>query len=445
MLNLKKPPHNLEAEQSVLGSILMEESNVAKAEEMLSTEDFYATGNGEIFSAMVSLHNASKPIDLLTLTDQLERDDILEEVGGKEYILEIISQVPTFKNIEEYCRIVQENALRRKLIDTASEIIDNSFEYKDNVERLIENAERHIYEVSQGKKKGDFEKISETLVETIGQIEKIAENPGELTGLTTGFTEVDFMTSGLQKSDLIFLAARPSMGKTAFALNLAHNAAKTGSKVAIFSLEMSKAQLVQRMLCADARVDSSHVRKGDLSLEEWDELSKAYKRLYELNIFIDDTPAITLSEIRSKCRRLRSEHGLDFILIDYLQLMGSQGRSENRQNEVSEISKGLKGLARELDCPIVCLAQLSRAPEGRQDHHPMLSDLRESGSMEQDADMVLLLFREYYYNKEALPNVAELDIAKQRNGPTGRVRLAWLPEFTQFMDLEEDYIPPEGA
>lgn len=439
MINPKAPPHNPEAERSVLGAIMVEESNIAKAEEFLIADDFYLSANGAIFQAMLTLHEEHKSIDLLTLMDQLEKDGVLEEVGGKAYITTLVTEVPKFTNIEEYCRIVAEKSTLRQLINTASEIVDDSYDQAEDIDVLIEQAEKNIFAVSQGKKKRDFEKIDVTLVETMNQIQFAAENKGGITGVTTGFELMDLYTSGLQRSDLIFLAARPSMGKTAFALNLAHNAAvKAGAKVAIFSLEMSKTQLVQRLLCAEALVDSNKVRKGDLSMNEWDELSKAYSRLYNLDIFIDDTPGITLPEVRSKCRRLKSEHGLDFILIDYLQLMGSRGRSENRQNEVSEISRGLKGLAREMDCPLVCLSQLSRAPEQRNDHHPMLADLRESGSIEQDADVVLFLYRDNYYNKESSPYEAELDIAKQRNGPTTRMPLAWIPEYTQFRNAELD-------
>ena len=277
------------------------------------------------------------------------------------------------------------------------------------------------------------------------QIETIQQNQGNLTGLTTGFSELDLYTSGLQRSDLIFVAARPSMGKTAFALNLAQNAAlKENAAVAIFSLEMSKAQLVQRMLCAESLVDSNKIRTGELSPEDWESISLGYSHLYNTNIFIDDTPGVTLSEVRSKCHRLKTEKGLDLILIDYLQLMSGRGKAENRQNEISEISRGLKGLAREMDCPLICLSQLSRAPDARTDHHPMLADLRESGSIEQDADVVMFLYRDYYYNKESEPHIAELDIAKQRNGPTGRLKLAWLPEYTKFNDPAPDFYEDPG-
>ena len=445
MINPKTPPHNLEAEQSVLGAILLEESNIARAEEILSPDDFYSTANARIFETMLALHDERKPIDSVTLVNLLKNRGILEEVGGPSYIANLVAQVPLYTNYEEYCKIVQEKSVIRELISTATEILNESYGQYDDVEAVIESAEQSIYRVSQGKKRGDFISIADTLGETMTQIELIEKNKGQLTGLNTGFEELNHYTSGLQRSDLIFVAARPSMGKTAFALNLAQNAAlKENASVAIFSLEMSRAQLVQRMLCAEALVDSNKIRKGELSAEDWDSISMGYTRLFNTGIYIDDTPGVTLSEVRSKCRRMKSEKGLDLILIDYLQLMTGRGKAENRQNEISEISRGLKGLAREMDCPLICLSQLSRAPDARPDHHPVLADLRESGSIEQDADVVMFLYRDHYYNKEAEPHMAELDIAKQRNGPTGRLKLAWLPEYTKFNDPAPDYYDDAG-
>ncbi len=493
MINPKTPPHNLEAEQSVLGAILLEESNIARAEEILSPDDFYSTAHAKIFETMLALHDERKPIDSVTLVNLLKNRGILEEVGGPGYIANLVAQVPLYTNYEEYCKIVQEKATIRALIDTATEILNESYGQYDDVEAVIESAEQGIFRVSQGKKRGDFVSIADTLGETMTQIEKIEKNKGKLTGLSTGFEELNYYTSGLQKSDLIFVAARPSMGKTAFALNLAQNAAlkenasvaifslemsraqlqksdlifvaarpsmgktafalnlaqnaalKENASVAIFSLEMSRAQLVQRMLCAESLVDSNKIRKGELDAEDWDSISMGYTRLFSAGIYIDDTPGVTLSEVRSKCRRMKSEKGLDLILIDYLQLMSGRGKAENRQNEISEISRGLKGLAREMDCPLICLSQLSRAPDSRPDHHPVLADLRESGSIEQDADVVMFLYREHYYNKEAEPHIAELDIAKQRNGPTGRMKLAWLPEYTKFNDPAPDYYDDDSG
>lgn len=446
MINPKTPPHNLEAEQSVLGAILLEESNIARAEEILSPDDFYSTAHAKIFETMLALHDERKPIDSVTLVNLLKNRGILEEVGGPGYIANLVAQVPLYTNYEEYCKIVQEKATIRALIDTATEILNESYGQYDDVEAVIESAEQGIFRVSQGKKRGDFVSIADTLGETMTQIEKIEKNKGKLTGLSTGFEELNYYTSGLQKSDLIFVAARPSMGKTAFALNLAQNAAlKENASVAIFSLEMSRAQLVQRMLCAESLVDSNKIRKGELDAEDWDSISMGYTRLFSAGIYIDDTPGVTLSEVRSKCRRMKSEKGLDLILIDYLQLMSGRGKAENRQNEISEISRGLKGLAREMDCPLICLSQLSRAPDSRPDHHPVLADLRESGSIEQDADVVMFLYREHYYNKKAEPHIAELDIAKQRNGPTGRMKLAWLPEYTKFNDPAPDYYDDDSG
>ncbi|MEF9917911.1 MAG: replicative DNA helicase [Eubacterium sp.] len=445
MLNPKIPPHNLEAEQSVLGAILLEESNIARAEEILSPSDFYATANAKIFECMLTLHDDRRPIDTVTLVNLLKNRGILEEIGGPSYIANLLDQVPMYTNYEEYCKIVQEKSVIRSLINTATETLNDCYGQYDDVETVIENAEQSIFKVAQGKKQGDFESIQDTLGETLLQIEKVQENKGQLTGIATGFAELDLFTSGLQRSDLIFVAARPSMGKTAFALNIAQNAAlKTKASVAIFSLEMSKAQLVQRMLCAESLVDSNKIRTGELSGEDWDSISLGYTRLYSTNIFIDDTAGVSLPEVRTKCRRLKMEKGLDMILIDYLQLMSGRGKAENRQNEISEISRGLKSLAREMDCPLVCLSQLSRAPDARTDHHPMLADLRESGSIEQDADVVMFLYREHYYDKEAEPHIAELDIAKQRNGPTGRMKLAWLPEYTKFNDPAPDYYQDPG-
>lgn len=446
MVNPKVPPHNLEAEQCVLGAILIEEKNIGQAEEILRADDFYTAAHVRIFECMQLLHEAHKPIDVVTLSNILKDKGVLAEVGGGAYLAKLIEQVPMYNNLEEYANIVKEKSVLRSLISAATDILNDSYGEYDHLEGVIERAEQGIFNVAQGKTRGDFETIQNTLGETLMHIETIQENKGSLTGLATGFTQLDLYTSGLQKSDLIFVAARPSMGKTAFALNLAQHAAlKEKASVAIFSLEMSKAQLVQRMLCAEAMVDSNRIRTGDLTEEDWESISFAYSRLFETKIVIDDTPGITLAEMRSKCRRLKTEKGLDMILIDYLQLMSGSGRSENRQNEVSEISRGLKGLAREMECPIICLSQLSRAPEARTDHHPMMSDLRESGSIEQDADIVMFLYREHYYDKEnGNPNIAELDVAKQRNGPTGRIKLAWLPEYTRFNDLAPDDLEEPG-
>ena len=447
-MNPKVPPHNIEAEQSVLGAILMEESNIARAEELLSPDDFYRGAHKEIYQCMLDLHNERKPIDTVTLINSLRNRGVLDKIGGAGYLSELIEMVPINRNYIEYCQIVHEKGVIRNLIHTATQILEDSYGSYDNVGDLVDRAEQEIFKVSQGRRTGDFQSIQETLGTTLSQIEAIESNKGKLTGIETGFAELNHITSGLQPSDLIIVAARPSMGKTAFALNIAQNAAiKDNRSVAIFSLEMAKEQLVQRMLCAASLVDSNNVRTGNLSKEDWERIVVGYNTLYGASIFIDDTPGISISEIRSKCRRLKTEKALDLIVIDYLQLMGGGGRSENRQNEISEMSRGLKALAREMEAPVIALSQLSRAPDARTDHHPVMSDLRESGSIEQDADVIMLLFREYYYEKNPeIKNIAEVNIAKQRNGPTGTIRLAWIPEYTKFNDLavgfnEDEYGP----
>ncbi|MDD2413824.1 MAG: replicative DNA helicase [Eubacteriaceae bacterium] len=440
MINPKQPPHNTEAEASVLGGIILNASKLTVAEEHLRPEDFYAKANQVIYENIIAMREAGLAIDLVTLSERLNNIGVLKDIGGPAYLAELVDKVPLLSNFENYCVIVQDQSLMRRLVETSMNILNDCYGEYENVSDVVESAERQIFKVAEGQLKGDFADIHDVIMETINHIEEIRRNKGQLTGLSTGFSELDFKTSGLQKSDLVYIAARPSMGKTAFALNLAqHAAVKDGARVAIFSLEMSKTQLMQRMLCSEGLIDLSKVRTGELDDEEWQVLADASVRLYGTHILIDDTAGQTLADIRSKSRRVKAEQGLDLVLIDYLQLMSGRGHSENRQNEISEISRGLKSLARELQCPIVCLSQLSRAPDGRPDHHPMLADLRESGSIEQDADVVMFLYREYYYDKEnANPNMAELDIAKQRNGPTGRINLTWRPEFTRFMDWADD-------
>ncbi len=441
MVNTKVAPHNIEAEQSILGAILMEESNIAKAEEILSPEDFYRSAHREIYQSMFDLYNERKPIDTVTLMNALRNKGLLDEVGGPTYLSELIEMVPIHSNYLEYCQIVHEKAVVRRLIFSSSKILEESYGQYGNVGDLIDRAEQEIFKVSQGRRTSDFQTIQETLGLTLSQIEEVEKNKGKLTGVDTGFSELNLMTAGLQNSDLIIVAARPSMGKTAFALNIAQNAAlKDNCSVAIFSLEMSKEQLVKRMLCAESLVDSNNVRTGNLSKDDWERLSLGYSRLYETRISVDDTPGITISDLRSKCRRLKAEKSLDLIVVDYLQLMSGGGRSENRQNEISEMSRGLKALAREMEAPVMALSQLSRAPDARTDHHPVMSDLRESGSIEQDADVIMLLYREAYYDDNPeLKNIAEVNIAKQRNGPTGTIKLAWIPEYTKFNDLAQGF------
>lgn len=444
--NPRELPHNADAEASVIGGLIMNTENLSVADEHLRADDFYDPRNRAIYAAMIAMQKEGKPIDLVTLTEQLNNTDVMKKIGGPGYLAQVVEQVPLMSNFEHYCIIVRDQARLRRLVQTASSILDDCYGEFDNVSDVIEEAEKKIFQVGEDQIVGDFADIHTAIEETVKYIENVQSHQGELTGISTGFSELDFRTSGLQKSDLIYVAARPSMGKTAFALNIAQNAAvKEGKTVAIFSLEMSRTQLLQRMLCSEGLIDLSKVRMGTLDDEEWEVLVDAATRLYGTNIMIDDTGGQTLQDIRSKTRKLKAQQALDLVVIDYLQLMsGGTRHAENRQNEVSEISRGLKALARELDCPIVCLSQLSRAPDGRPDHHPMLSDLRESGSIEQDADIVMFLYRDYYYDKEnGNPNMAELDIAKQRNGPTGRINLTWRPEFTRFMDWADDKAYPD--
>lgn len=432
------PPQSIEAEQSVLGAMLLDKDAIATATETLKPEDFYKEANGAIFYAIVQIYNRSQPVDLITLSEQLKNTDILEQVGGVAYISDLANSVPSSSNVRYYANIVEEKSLMRKLIKASSEILDKSYEGTEEVSELIEMAEKKIFDISQGQSSEGFVPIRQVLLEAFENIEKVFQSQGSITGISTGFSDIDTKTSGLQKSDFVLVAARPSMGKTAFALNIAqHVAVKEKVPVAIFSLEMSKDQLIHRMLSAESHIDSQKLRTGDLQEEDWDKLARGMAVLSEAPIFIDDTPGISTMEMRAKCRRLKMEHGLDLILIDYLQLMSGDRRSESRQQEISEISRSLKALAREMDCPVVALSQLSRAPEARADHRPILSDLRESGAIEQDADVVMFLYRDEYYNLDTEEkNIGEVSIAKQRNGPTGVVKLVWLGQFTKFANLE---------
>ncbi len=433
------PPQSIEAEQSVLGAMLLDKEAIAAATEILKPEDFYKEAHGAIFDAIVQIYNRSQPVDLITLSEQLKNTNILEEVGGVGYISDLANAVPSSSNIRYYAKIVEEKSLMRKLIGASSEILDRTYEGTEEVNDLIEMAEKRIFDISQGRSSEGFTPISQVLLEAFDKIEQVFQNKGQITGISTGFSDIDAKTSGMQKSDFILVAARPSMGKTAFALNIAqHVAVKEKKTVAIFSLEMSKDQLIHRMLSAETHIDSQKLRTGDLGENDWDRLANGMAILSEAPIFIDDTPGVGVMEMRSKCRRLKMEHGLDLILIDYLQLMSGDRRSDSRQQEISDISRSLKALAREMDCPVVALSQLSRAPEARADHRPILSDLRESGAIEQDADVVMFLYRDEYYHLDTEEkNIGEVNIAKQRNGPTGVVKLVWLGQFTKFANLEK--------
>lgn len=435
------PPQNVEAEQAVLGAMLLSHDAVIVAMEKLQSRDFYRDVHRIIFEAMEHLHRENKEIDVITLPDELKRMKKLDDVGGLEYVLNLPNQVGSAVNIEYYANIVAEKALARNLISTCTELTTEAYDGQKETEALLDDAERRILQLSDTKNRGDFASVGTVVEMTLDKITKLYENKAGLTGLPTGFRDLDRMTSGLQPSDLILVAARPSMGKTAFTLNIAQNVGVRQHKtVAFFSLEMSQEQLVQRLLCQIAHIDSQKLRTGQLnSDEEWTRLTDACDKLYESPIYIDDTPGISVAEMRSKARHLKSEHGLDLIIVDYLQLM--QGRNaESRQQEISEISRSLKALARELKVPLIALSQLSRSVESRQDKRPMLSDLRESGALEQDADIVSFLYREDYYDKETEnQHITEVILAKHRNGPVGSVKLYFKNEFTLFLNLDTQH------
>ncbi|SET24826.1 primary replicative DNA helicase [Oceanobacillus limi] len=448
--NDRTPPHNIEAEQAVIGAIFLEPEAFSTASELLMPEDFYRASHQRIFATMISLADKGEPIDLVTVTTSLSNNKQLEEAGGVSYLTEVAESVPTAANIEYYSKIVEEKAVLRRLIRTATDIVTTSFDKEDAIEEVLNDAEKNILEVSGRKNSGAFKAIKDVLIDVYDNIEQLHHNDGEVTGIPTGYRDLDHITSGFQRNDLIIIAARPSVGKTAFALNIAQNVAvKTDENVAIFSLEMGADQLVQRMLCAEGNIDAQRLRTGSLQADDWSKLTMAMGSLSNAGVYIDDTPGIRVNEIRSKCRRLKQEHGLGMILIDYLQLIQGSGKpGENRQQEVSEISRALKGLARELNVPLIALSQLSRGVEQRQDKRPMMSDLRESGSIEQDADIVGFLYRDDYYDQESeKQNIIEIILAKQRNGPVGTVELAFVKEYNKFVDLDHRYqesdVPPE--
>ncbi|MCR8851106.1 replicative DNA helicase [Rossellomorea sp. SC111] len=442
MFQDRVPPQNIEAEQAVLGAIFLEPSALTTTSEILIPEDFYRHSHQRIYNVMLNLGDGGKAVDLITVTEELAAAKELEDVGGVAYLSELAASVPTAANIEYYAKIVEEKSLLRRLIRTATDIASDGYAREDEVDSLLSEAEKNIMEVAQRKNAGAFHNIKDVLVRTYDNIETLTNRKGDVTGISTGFADLDHMTAGFQRNDLIIVGARPSMGKTAFALNIAQNVAvKAKENVAIFSLEMGAGQLVMRMLCAEGNINAQNLRTGDLTDEDWRKLTMAMGSLSNAGIYIDDTPGIKVGEIRSKCRRLAQEHGLGMILIDYLQLIQGSGRSgENRQQEVSEISRSLKGLARELEVPVIALSQLSRGVEQRQDKRPMMSDIRESGSIEQDADIVAFLYREDYYDKEAEnKNIIEIIIAKQRNGPVGNVSLAFVKEYNKFVNLERRF------
>ena len=432
------PPQNIEAEQSVLGAMLIKKEAITQAQEVLRPDDFYREAHRIVFETMLELAGDNEAVDLVTLTEALRKKEMLEKVGGISFITALANYVPTAANIVYHAQIVKEKSELRHLIDAATEIASAAYEATDDVKDIMDDAEKKILAVAANQTGGAFEPIRNIVIDTVGRVETLYENQGGLTGISTGFRDLDRDTSGLQKSDLILVAARPSMGKTAFTLNIATYAAMHGHTVAFFSLEMSKEQLVQRMLCSEGGIDSQRLRTGQLEDADWDRLINTADRVSKASIYIDDTAGINVMDLRSKARRLKAEHGLDLIVIDYLQLMQGRARSssDNRQQEISEISRSLKALARELDVPVVALSQLSRSVESRTVKKPMLSDLRESGSLEQDADIVMFLYREDYYDQETeRKNITEVIIAKHRNGPIGTIELFFQKEFTKFRDL----------
>ena len=438
----KVPPHDIEAEQAVLGSMLTDKDAVMLALERLKEDSFYRDDNKAIFEAIVNLYNRSEPIDLITIKDELTVMKQYEKIGGLEYLATLPDKVPTTANVEKYIKIVEEKATLRNLIKTANEIIDLGYDPSEDVEDVMNNAQKKIFDIIQNKNKKGYTPIKDVLISSFTKLEELYNKKQQITGVPTGFSELDYKTAGLHGSDLILIAARPAMGKSAFVLNIATNAAlKAKVPVAVFNLEMSKEQLVDRILCSEAMVDSNKVRTGKLEEPDWVKLASVIGTLSDAGIYIDDTPGISIMEIQTRCRKLKMEKNIGMIIIDYLQLIqGSNKRTSSREQEISEISRSLKILAKELNVPVIALSQLSRAVEQRPDHRPMLSDLRESGAIEQDADIVMFLYRDDYYNKESEEkDIAEVIIAKHRGGSTGTVKLLWMGSYTKFANLARGY------
>lgn len=436
----KIPPHDIEAEQAVLGSMLTDKDAVVEAIEVLKPEDFYREDNKAIYEAIQSLFAKPEPIDIITVKAELVENGKFESVGGLEYLASLPDKVPTTANVDRYIRIVEEKSILRNLIRVSNEIITLGYGETEEVDAIMDQAEKKIFEIMQKKNQKGYTPIKDILIDTFAQIEKLYNQKGYITGVPTGFTDLDQITSGLHESDLVLIAARPAMGKSAFALNIAANAAiRNNTPVVVFGLEMSKEQMVNRILCSEAMVDGQKVRTGKIEEADWMKLATALGPLSEAPIYIDDTPGISIMEIRAKCRKLKLEKNIGLVVIDYLQLIQGTGkRGASREQEISEISRSLKILAKELNIPVVALSQLSRAAEQRQDHRPMLSDLRESGAIEQDADIVMFLYRDDYYNPDSeKKNVAEIIIAKHRSGSTGTVELLWLNNYTKFANIEK--------
>ena len=433
-------PHSLEAEQSVIGSMIMDREAIVVASELICGEDFYNKSYGVLFDSMVELNDQGQPVDLVTLQNRLKEKDVPPEISSLEFIRDLITAVPTSANIKYYTNIVAEKAMLRRLIRLMEEIANNCYAGKDSMEVIMEETEKKVFNLVQRRNTGDYVPIREVVMNAMDKIEKASHNSGGVTGIATGFIDLDYRTAGMQPSDLVLIAARPSMGKTAFVLNIAQYVAfHSGECVAIFSLEMSKEQLVNRLFAMESKVDSQHLRTGNLSDMEWEKLIESAGMIGQSKLIIDDTPGISIADMRSKCRKFKLEMDLKMIIIDYLQLMSGSGRgTDSRQQEISDISRSLKALARELQVPVLALSQLSRAVEQRPDHRPMLSDLRESGAIEQDADVVMFIYRDDYYNPDTeKKGIAEINIAKQRNGPIGTIDLVWLPEFTKFANLQK--------
>ena len=431
-------PHSMEAEQSVIGSMIMDREAIVVASELISSEDFYNKQYGVLFETMCELNDAGSPVDLVTLQNRLQSKDVPPEVSSLEFVRDILSAPLITANIKHYANIVAEKSTLRKLIRLNEEIANACYGGKESLEYILEDTEKRVFQLVQKRTTDAYVPIRQVVMNAMDKIEAAAKNKGSVTGIPTGFLDLDYRTAGLQPSDLILIAARPSMGKTALMLNLARNVAfKKNLCMAVFSLEMSKEQLVNRMFSMESNVDSQKLRTGQLNDQEWEKLIESAGVIGKSSLIIDDTPGISIAELRSKCRKYKLEHGLSVIMIDYLQLMTGSGRTDSRQQEISDISRSLKSLARELSVPVIALSQLSRAVEQRPDHRPMLSDLRESGAIEQDADVVMFIYRDEYYNKDSEKRgITELIIAKQRNGPIGTVELVWLPDFTKFANLQ---------
>lgn len=433
-------PHSIEAEQSVIGSMIMDREAIVVASELITGDDFYNRQYGILFETMAELNDAGSPVDLVTLQNKLKEKNVPPEVSSLEFVRDLITAVPTSANIKYYANIVAEKATLRRLIRLNEEIANTCYAGRESLEYILEDTEKKIFQLVQKRTTDDFVPVRQIVMNAMDRIEMAAKNKGNVTGIPTGFIDLDYRTAGLQPSDLILVAARPSMGKTAFELNLAqYMAIRKNMAVALFSLEMSKEQLINRMFSQESGVDAQKLRTGQLNDQEWERLIESAGTIGKSKLIIDDTPGISIGELRSKCRKYKLEQNISVIMIDYLQLMSGGGRSESRQQEISEISRSLKALARELNVPVVALSQLSRAVEQRPDHRPMLSDLRESGAIEQDADVVMFLYRDDYYNHDSPEKgISEVIIAKQRNGPIGTVKLAWLPEYTRFANLERE-------